>query len=151
MIFSSMTGIWLAVMVIMIVIELIIPGLVSIWFAIGALAALVSAALKAPLWLQLILFVAVSVTALFLTRPLAKKYVNSRIQPTNADAVIGRECIVTEKIDNILGTGAVKVGGKSWTAVSFVEGIVIEPGERVRAEEIRGVKLVVRPIEGKQI
>lgn len=145
-IFSSMAFFWLAAMIVLLIIEAIIPGLVSIWFALGALAALLAALLKAPMWLQILLFFAVSVATLILTRPVIKKYVNARVQPTNADAVIGKECVVTEQIDNVLGTGAVKVGGKVWTAVSCDENMIIEPGCRVVAVEIHGVKLSVKPL-----
>lgn len=112
----SMTAVWLVAMIVLLIIEGIVPGLVSIWFAIGALAAMISAILGAPLWLQVLWFFAVSILTLCLTRPFAKKYVNSRATPTNADMLIGKECVVTEAIDNVLGTGAVTVGGKVWTA-----------------------------------
>ena len=111
-----MTAVWLVAMIVLLIIEAIVPGLVSIWFAIGAFAAMISAILGAPLWLQLLWFFAVSILTLCLTRPLAKKYVNSRATPTNADMLIGKDCVVTEAIDNVLGTGAVTVGGKVWTA-----------------------------------
>lgn len=142
----SMTYIWLGVMILMLLIEAAVPGLVSIWFAAGALVSVAASALRAPLWLQLLLFVMVSVVSLIVTRPLVKKYVNSKVQPTNADAIIGREGVVTEKIDNVLGAGAVKVGGTVWSALSSSDDITIEPGTRIIAEEIRGVKLVVRPL-----
>ena len=112
----SMTAVWLVAMIVLLIIEGIVPGLVSIWFAIGAFAAMISAILGAPLWLQVLWFFAVSILTLCLTRPFAKKYVNSRATPTNADMLIGKECVVTEEIDNVLGTGAVTVGGKVWTA-----------------------------------
>ena len=81
----SMTAVWLAAMIVLLIVEGMAPGLVCIWFAFGALAAMISAMLKAPLWLQLLWFVLVSVTSLVLTRPLAKKYVNANTTPTNAD------------------------------------------------------------------
>lgn len=99
----SMTAVWLVAMIVLLIIEGIVPGLVSIWFAIGALAAMISAILGAPLWLQVLWFFAVSILTLCLTRPFAKKYVNSRATPTNADMLIGKECVVTEAIDNVLG------------------------------------------------
>ena len=86
----SMPAIWLGAIVVFLVVEALIPGLVSIWFAFGALAALISALLRAPFWLQFVWFIAVSVAALALTRPLARKYVNGKVQPTNADMLIGR-------------------------------------------------------------
>ena len=91
---------WLAVMIVLLIIEGVVPGLVSVWFAVGALAAMISALFEAPFWLQTVWFLIVSIASLCLTRPLVKKYVNSKVQPTNADALIGKECIVIESIDN---------------------------------------------------
>ena len=140
---------WIGLMILFLIIEAIVPGLISIWLAIGALVAILPAALNAPMWLQITVFVAVSIISLIVTRPLAKKYVNSKKQPTNADAVIGKECLVMEDIDNIRGTGAVKTGGKIWTAISSKDDVTIEQGAMVKAKEIRGVKLVVEPLKKK--
>lgn len=142
-----MTYGWLATMIILIVIEAVVPGLISIWFAAGALAALIATLLHAPVWLQIALFVLVSVVSLILTRPLVKKYVNSRTQPTNADAVIGKECIVTSSVDNILGSGSAKAAGKEWTARSYDDDVTIEKGTRCIVERIEGVKLIIKPKE----
>ena len=90
-------------------------------------------------------WIAVSVAALLLTRPLAKKFINDRKIPTNADRAIGRIGIVTETIDNIAASGAVKLDGQEWTARS-ADDDVIAMGERVEALEIRGVKLIVKKI-----
>ena len=86
----------------------------------------------------------VSAATLVLTRPLAQRYVNSRVQPTNADALIGRDCVVTEDIDNLAGTGAVKIGGKVWTARTEDENEKYAQGDVVKAVRIEGVKLIVR-------
>ncbi len=139
----NMTVIWLVAMVVLLVIEGVIPGLVSIWFAAGALAALLLSLVGAPLWLQIVLFLAASVALLVLTRPLAKKYVNSRTMPTNADRIIGMDCLVTEEIDNLRGTGAVSVDGKTWTArMDRVDGKAPK-GAVVKAQRIEGVRLIV--------
>lgn len=140
----NMAVVWLVAMVVLLIVEAIVPGLVSIWFAIGALAALIAALLNAPLWLQVVWFLAVSVATLVLTRPLAQRYVNSRVQPTNADALIGRDCVVTEDIDNLAGTGAVKIGGKVWTARAEDENEKYAQGDVVKAVRIEGVKLIVK-------
>ncbi len=79
---------------------------------------------------------------MYYTRPLVKKYVNNKVEPTNADIVIGKECRVTERIDNIAGTGAVYVDGKTWTARSEDDTPIAE-GELVTAVRIDGVKLIV--------
>ena len=140
----SMTAVWLVAMIVLLIIEGIVPGLVSIWFAIGAFAAMISAILGAPLWLQVLWFFAVSILTLCLTRPFAKKYVNSRATPTNADMLIGKECVVTEEIDNVLGTGAVTVGGKVWTARTEEPDGKAEIGKVMTVVKIEGVKLIVK-------
>ena len=105
--------------------------------------------LKAPLWLQIVWFVAVSALSLLLTRPLAKKYVNAHTTATNADMAIGRDCVVTEEIDNIRGTGAVTVGGKIWTARMASPDGKAAKGETLRVLRIEGVKLIVEEIPGE--
>ena len=141
---GGMTAVWVILMIIFLVIEGIVPGLVSIWFALGALAALISSMLGAQIWLQATWFVVISLLALVVTRPLAKKYVNSRTQATNADMLIGQVCIVKETIDALHGTGAVSVAGKEWTARSAAAEEIIEEGAVAVVERIEGVKLIVR-------
>ena len=139
----QMSVFWLIAMVVLLVIEAVVPGLISIWFALGALAALISALFHAPIWLQIVWFVAVSVIALILTRPLVRKYVNGRITPTNADMVIGKDAVVTEAIDNLHARGAVLLDGKTWTARMDREDENAQTGETVRVLRIEGVKLIV--------
>ena len=117
--------IWVGAIILFLIVEAAIPGLISIWFAVGAVPALISALVGGPVWLQVVLFIVASVAALFLTRPLAKKYVNSRVQPTNADMLIGQDCVVKETVDNLQGTGAVAIGGKIWTARTEAEGEIL--------------------------
>ena len=139
---SAMNTMWLIAMVACIVLELSTVSLTCIWFALGALAALLAGLCGAPTWLQVVWFFVVSVLALLITRPLVKKYINNKTVPTNADMLIGMSCVVLEPISNLSETGAVKVGGKVWTARSE-DGSVFAPGERVVAVRIEGVKLIV--------
>lgn len=141
----SMTTFWIIAMVVFLVIEAVTVGIVSVWFAIGALFAMVTAMLGANLWVQITVFLVVSAIALYFTRPLVKKFVNNKIEPTNADMLIGKECRVVETIDNLSGTGAVYVDGKTWTARTVDEEIIPE-GQLVKAERIEGVKLIVSKI-----
>lgn len=141
-IIDNMSIVWVVIMVVFLVVEAATAGLTCIWFAIGALAALIAALFGAPIWLQLVWFFVVSVVTLYFTRPLVIKYVNSRSQPTNADMVIGKEALVTEAIDNVESAGAVAVGGKVWTARSE-NGEPIEVGSIVTVLRIEGVKLIV--------
>lgn len=138
----SWVVIWGVALVVFLIVEGITVGLASIWFACGALVSLIAALLGAPVWLQFLLFILVSGVTLWMTRPLAAKYVNEKKQATNADRVIGMTGRVTEKIDNVSGTGAVSIGGKLWTARSQT-GVTIEPGTLVRGVAIDGVKLIV--------
>lgn len=144
-ILSNMSIVWVVLMVVFLVVEAATAGLTCIWFAIGSLAALIAALFDAQLWLQIVWFLVISFVTLYFTRPLVKKYVNSRSQPTNADMVIGKEALVTEDIDNVEATGAVSVGGKVWTARS-ADGGRIKSGAVVNVLRIEGVKLIVEPV-----
>ena len=139
---NSINIMWLVAMVALMVVEFSTVSLTCIWFALGALAALIASLCGAPIWLQVVWFLVVSVLALIATRPLVKKYINGKTTPTNADMLIGQTCIVTEPISNLSETGAVKIGGKVWTARSD-DGTVFAPGEMVAAVRIEGVKLIV--------
>ena len=144
-ILSNMSIVWVVLMVVFLVVEAATAGLTCIWFAIGSLAALIAALFDAQLWLQIVWFLVISFVTLYFTRPLVKKYVNSRSQPTNADMVIGKEALVTEDIDNVEATGAVSEGGKVWTARS-ADGVRIKSGDVGSVLRIEGVKLIVEPV-----
>lgn len=134
---------WIVLLVVLVVVEAVTAQLVTIWFAAGAAAALIAERCGAQQWLQWIIFIAVSVIALIVTRPLVKKATKSTIEPTNADRCIGQTAVVTEDISNIDGKGQVQVGGTIWTARSS-DGTNFKKGERVTVERIEGVKLIVK-------
>lgn len=140
---SGTIAFWVVALVVFLIVEAVTAGLVSIWFVFGSLVALICAALGATVWLQIFWFVIVSVATLVLTRPLVKRYVDSRSVATNADRSIGRAAVVTERIDNLAATGAVKLDGVVWTARSTDDAVAIETGERVTVRAIEGVKLIV--------
>ena len=140
-------GFWLIGLAVLLLIEAAVPGLVSIWFALGALAALLAALCGASGPIQIVLFVVVSMAALVVTRPLVKKYVNAKVQHINADRILGQECVVTEQVDNLAGTGEISVDGKRWTARSS-DLAVIPQGSRVTVERIEGVKAIVKIQDG---
>ena len=146
----TMNAVWIIAIVVFSVAEGLTAGLVTIWFALGALAALLAALFGAPLWLQLVWFFVISIATLIATRPLARKFLNGRTQATNADMYVGKECIVTETIDNIAGTGAVKVAGKVWTARTE-DDAVVPAGTKAEALRIEGVKLIVKPVSEPQM
>lgn len=134
---------WLVAFLILIVIEAVTLGLSTIWMAFAALAAAAASALGAPLWLQFVLFVVVSVVLFVFTRPIAVNYLNKNREKTNVDSMPGRRGIVTEDIDNLRGSGQVEVAGMQWTACAEKQEEKIASGTEVEVVEVRGVKLVV--------
>ncbi len=140
---NELTIFWLVAVIILGIIEASTVSLVCIWFALGALAALISSLFGGPLWLQILLFIIVTVVTLIFTRPLVKKYFSKDShKPTNADMVIGKDANVIEAIDNLSGTGAVRCMGKIWSARSE-NGEIIAEGQIVTPVKIEGVKLIV--------
>ena len=134
--------VWIAMLAVFIVIEAATAQLVTIWFAVGALAALITALAHGPIALQIVVFVVVSIVALFATRPLVRKITNTKEARLNADRCIGQTAVITETINNIDGTGMAKIDGKVWTARS-ADGSVIPEGTQVTVDKIEGVKLIV--------
>lgn len=135
--------IWLALMVVFIIIEIITVGLTSIWFAGGALAALLSGLFGMPAAGQAVLFFIVSFGLVFLTRPFVLKYVKPHNIKTNYEDIIGRDVRVTARIDNRAQTGAAVCGGLEWTARSTDDNVAIEAGETASVAAIKGVTLLV--------
>ncbi len=136
--------IWLVLLIVFIGVEAATLGLAGIWFAGGALIALIAASLHAPIWLQVILFLITAIVLLIFTRPVAVKYFNKDRIKTNAASIIGKQAIVTAEIDNLQAVGKVVVSGQEWSARSYEEGITIPEGAVVVVEAISGVKLLVR-------
>ncbi|MDD6526225.1 MAG: NfeD family protein, partial [Oscillospiraceae bacterium] len=116
--------------------------IVTIWFAVGSVGALIANVVGAGTTVQLVVFVAVSILTLIIARPYLKKFTRTEMQRTNADRCIGETAIVTEEINNTQGTGQVKVGGNIWTARSL-DSAIIPADEKVIVEKIEGVKLIV--------
>ena len=138
---------WLVLMIGFVAAEAACPfHLVSIWFAVGSLVALVAAALDAQMWLQITLFAVVSVGLLVATLPLVKKFVIPKQAKTNVDSVIGSRGYVTEEIDNLSASGQVKLGGMYWSARS-ADGHSIPVGTLVQVARIEGVKVFVTAVK----
>lgn len=137
---------WLIALVVFAVVEAATAGLVCIWFAVGALAALLAGLFGAGIVAQVVVFAVVSAAALAATRPLVRRMTAGKAVATNADRVLGASAKVTETIDNENSRGAVYVDGKTWTARS-ADGSVIHAGERVEVTAMEGVKLFVKLCE----
>jgi membrane protein implicated in regulation of membrane protease activity len=135
--------VWLVFVIAFIIGELVSVGLTSIWFAAGALIALFGAMVGAPLWVQILLFFAVSLVCLYATRPLANKFINRNVQSTNAESLIGQEIRITERVSNLDQTGSAVVNGQEWTVRTADDSEILEAGELARITAISGVKLIV--------
>lgn len=138
-----MLWLWIALIVAFLVIEAVTVQLVTIWFTVGAIGALIANVLHTEIWVQVLVFVAVSAITLLLTRPFVKRFTEQHKVPTNADRYIGKQAVVVEPIDNIHAKGAVTVGGLEWTARTK-DGSNIGKDEIVTIESIEGAKLIVK-------
>lgn len=139
--------IWLGLLVGFLVLEAACPiHLVSIWFAAGALVAMVTALLGGEIWLQTVLFLTVSCALLASLWPFIKKVLNPHLTKTNLDAVVGTLGRVTVAIDNVSATGQVKLGAMEWSARSS-SGQPIPENTLIRVDRIEGVKVFVTPAE----
>ena len=140
--------IWLVLMVVFLAAEAATVSMVSLWFAAGSLVALAVSLLGGPIWLQVVLFLAVSAGLLACLRPLVRSKFTPKLALTNVDSMLGSEGYVTADIDNMSATGKVKLGAMEWTARS-TSGKVIPAGTLVKVDRIEGVKAFVSPAEIK--
>lgn len=141
------TMVWLAVMIVLIVIEIVTTGFGAVWFALGALAATIISQLGGGNVFQIVVFLAVSFLTLIFTRPLAVKYINSTRIKTNYEEIIGKTVRVTQDVDNIVETGCAVVNGQEWTARAADNDSRIEAGSFAKVVDIKGVKLILEKCE----
>lgn len=138
-----MIYLWVGLIVLFVIAEAVTVQLVTIWFAVGAVGGFIANLCGASDRLQWVVFLAVSIVALILSRPLAKKYLNSRFVPTNADRSIGKTAVVTREINNTQNVGEARVDGAVWSARSK-DGNIIPEGTEVTVCAIEGVKIIVK-------
>ena len=136
------SAVWMIALVGLVIGEAVTVGLTFIWFAVGALGALIVSALGASVWIQVAVFLGLSAVTLILVRPVAARLLKPGISPTNADRILGQVALVTQAIDNMAQTGQVRLAGQVWTARSE-SGEVIPERSKVRILRIEGVKVIV--------
>ena len=141
--------IWLILLILFLIMEANTVSLVSAWFAVGALAALIASLFGATPLVQTVLFLVISTACLACLRPLVRKFIQPKIVPTNTDALLNSQGYVTEDIDNLAAHGQVKLGAMEWTARS-TSGEVIPKGTLVTVDKIEGVKAFVTPVKVTQ-
>lgn len=138
----SMVWIWLAAAIIFIIIEAVTVGLTTIWFAAGALVALILALIKVGIGVQVAVFLILSLVLLATTRKIFVNKLKTGSEKTNVDALVGEEAVVLENITPF-NTGLVKVKGQNWTAIAADKDASILKGSTVKIKAIEGVKLIV--------
>jgi len=138
----GMTTIWVIIAAVFLIIEIITLGLSTIWFTGGGIAAAVAAYMGASITWQIIIFIVVSAVLLLAMRPIAKKRLIKKTEPTNIDSLIGQTETVLEEINPGAKTGLVRINDVEWRAATE-DGSVIPAGEQVVIEAVKGTKLYV--------
>jgi membrane protein implicated in regulation of membrane protease activity len=141
--------IWLGLVIVFCIFEACTTSLTTIWFAGGAMVAFVLALFKVPEWIQMVVFVVVSVALLVLTRSFVMKILKVGTAKTNIDSLIGQKATVITDIDNSKDVGMVVVKGQKWSAKSKEFDLVIPEGTIVEVTEVVGVKLIVSIVPDK--
>lgn len=136
---------WLAISIFFIVVEAITIGLLTIWFAIGALGSLILALIGAPFWLQLVMFFILSLCLLAFTRKFFVDKLKLGSKKTNLEAMIGEKAVVISAIEPYK-VGRVRVGGQEWAALAEVSSEAVDKDQLVKITAIEGVKLIVKPV-----
>lgn len=144
---SYITIAWLALMVILLIMEIVTVGLTCIWAAGGALAALLLNVAGLPVIVQVIAFFVVTIVLLFFTRPFAMRVINTKREKTNYEGIIGKIIRISERVDNIAQTGTAVVNGQEWTVRAEQDADILEVGTIVKVVNISGVKLIVKRYE----
>ena len=144
---SYITIAWLALLIILLIIEIITVGLTSIWAAGGALAALILNILGIPLAGQVVVFFVVTFVLLYFTRPFAVKFINTQRVKTNYEGIIGKTIRIAETVDNINQTGMAVVNGQEWTVRAEKDEEILTPDTLAKVVNISGVTLIVRKYE----
>ncbi len=138
------TIVWLVIFIVMLGIEIATLGLTTIWFAGGALVATLIAAIGLPLYVQIPVFLVVSVVLLLFTRPIAQKYFNKERIRTNAESLVGQTAVVTERIHNIKGMGKAVINGHEWMTRSVEDSAELQKETLATIVAIEDDKLILR-------
>ena len=142
-----MEYVWLALILVAGVVEVLTAPLIALWFVPGAFVAMILAFCNVPIYVQVIVFILLSAACLALAKTVFRKFFQPKNEKFNIDAIIGEKCLVTEKIDNIAGRGAVKVKGLEWAARMLSDDVVVDEGARVEVIAVEGVKLICKIAE----
>lgn len=142
--------IWLAIFVLAVIVEASGPNLVSIWFAVGSLVSLIISFIPGVAWwIQVIVFVVLSVVSFIALRPIFKRFMKHNLFNTNIDSYTGKKGIVVEEI-TMLNPGSVKIGDVKWSAIPLDEKEKFNVNDVVEVVAISGNKLIVKKVEERK-
>ncbi len=141
----TMSIIWAVIGVLSAIVEICTVAVVAIWFLGGAVAALIVSLVGGPIWLQIVLFIGISIAGFILFNKFWREKMKGRTTPTNLDRLVGKNALTTEIIDNLRQSGAVTFNGQHWNARAKSDDVVIPEGERVRICKFEGSKVIVEP------
>ena len=136
---------WLIASGIFFVGEIITVGFLLFWFGIAGLITMVVSFFTSNIIIQSVVFLVTSVILILSTKPFVKKFVNKETIVTNVNSLIGKKAIVIQEINNLQGTGQIKIGGEIWSAQNETDSIISE-NQEVEIIKIEGVKLIVKQI-----
>ena len=137
---------WLIAAGVFFVGEIITVGFLIFWLGIASLIAMVVSFFTSNVILQMTVFIISSVLLILATKPFVKKFMKTENMITNAFSLVGKKALVIQEIDSVKGTGQIKVGGETWSALCEEDGIVPVDTE-VKIVKIEGVKALVKPIK----
>ncbi len=125
--------------------EILTVGFLLFWFGIACLLAMVVSFFTSNIIIQMVVFLVSSVILILSTKPFVKKFINKKTILTNANSLIGKKAIVIKEIDNLQGTGQIKIGGEIWSAQNESDTTISE-NQEVEIIKIEGVKLIVKQL-----
>lgn len=139
-------ALWFLIFLILIIVEVLTINLSTIWFIIGSVFAFFSSFFTRNLNYQIIVFIVFTIISIILTKRFLTKVSNFKKINTNVDSIIGRTCLVTKDINNLLNQGEIVIDKNIWSALSKDDNVVIKEGTKVKICDIKGVKVIVEEV-----
>lgn len=137
---------WFLIFLILVIVEVLTLNLSTVWFIIGSVFAFFSSFFTRNLNYQIIVFIVFSIISVILTKRFLTKISNFKKINTNVDSIIGRTCLVTKNINNLLNQGEIVIDKNIWSALSKDDNVIIKEGTKVKICDIKGVKVIVEEV-----
>ena len=139
-------ALWFLIFLILVIVEVLTINLSTVWFIIGSVFAFFSSFFTRNLNYQIIVFIVFTIISIILTKRFLTKVSNFKKINTNVDSIIGRTCLVTKDINNLLNQGEIVIDKNIWSALSKDDNVIIREGTKVKICDIKGVKVIVEEV-----